>query len=175
MIFTSRGEIARNGRIRHSGGACFSEQCPPGNTEQGGSPGPVALCPLQRLGYQGAFQLLGCQFEVELRDCLNLGYSRVRREKFELTKGQISLQYIAQFSDIPRPVVLHEQVHYMTGNSGGGVRWGHFLDKMVNKQRDILFPSSQRWNLNLYYLQPIKEIAAHLPFVDLFRKRDIGS
>ncbi|HXV20177.1 MAG TPA: hypothetical protein VD811_04180, partial [Desulfuromonadales bacterium] len=135
-------------------------------------PGDVVLAPAVRL--QGADDLLPLVAGGLFRPG-RLDHGPVQRGGEELPfdaaggAGDVGvLDGIFQFADVSRPVVGHQQGHRPAGDLGDALAAGvELLDEGLRQQGDVLLALAQRRQVDGDDAEPVVEVLAEIPLVDL--------
>src|SRR5882762_4029248 len=87
------------------------------------------------------------------------------RDHILLAHDRRAFQNVAQFADIARPGVSHENVHHLCTDSANmlAMLFIYVMEDIFHQQRYVVFVIAERRQVNMKYIQAKEKILAHLP------------
>src|ERR1017187_3955015 len=139
----------------------------------------LASCFLQRLQHPRPFGVVRLSpRSAPAHNRSRLAHKLVHRyfERASLGQDDGPLEYILQFADVARPVIVRECIQNRGRNqidvATHALRM--FLDKVAREQRYVFTALSQWWNLQGENMQPVVEIGAEFAFLHHCFKVTVG-
>src|SRR5579864_1328393 len=130
---------------------------------------------------RGGHRYRSCAMRYRLRPLIH-AHQRVHglaAQCQSLRDDDPALDYVLQFPDISRPVMVFEHAHHVFGNSMDRLTLlpGELFDKVFHQQPDILPPLPKWGQHHREYVQSVIEIGPELSLLDqatqvLVRRRD---
>ena len=95
----------------------------------------------------------------------NLRRQMLRQNQFALRQQHRALHRVAQFAHVARPRIIFQARDRRLGQPRAAP--GQFADEQIRQRQNILAPFAQRRHVQFHHVQPVKQILAEPPGLDL--------